>query len=111
LEVKENRMEIYDLLNLSAEGYENRNVNVFFQNDLFKTRVIALEPGGKVPECRMESYVLFYVVRGEVLLNKNGESSPLREGQVFISEPARISMESQAGARLMGVQIKTQNVG
>jgi hypothetical protein len=24
----ENRMEIFDLLNLSAEGYENRNVNV-----------------------------------------------------------------------------------
>jgi quercetin dioxygenase-like cupin family protein len=104
-------MEIYDLLNLSVEGYENRSVNVFYQNDLFKTRVIALEPGGIIPECKMESYVLFYMVRGEVLLKKNGESSPLREGQVFISEPALISMESQTGARLMGVQIKTQNVG
>ena len=59
----------------------------------------------------MESYVLFYVVQGEVLLHKNDESSPLREGQVFISEPAMISMESQAGARLMGVQIKTRNEG
>lgn len=104
-------MEIFDLLNLSAEGYENRNVNVFFQNDLFKTRVIALEPGGKIPECKMESYVMFYVVRGEVLLRKNGESSPLREGQVFISEPALIAMESVSGARLMGVQIRTQNAG
>lgn len=43
-------MEIFDLLNLSAESYENRNVNVFFQNDLFKARVIALEPDGKIPE-------------------------------------------------------------
>ena len=70
-----------------------------------------LSAGGKIPECRMESYVLFYVVQGEVLLHKNDESSPLREGQVFISEPAMISMESQAGARLMGVQIKTRNEG
>ena len=103
-------MEIFDLQNLSAEGYENRNVNVFYQNELFKARVIALDPGGKIPECRMESYVMFYVVSGEVLLRKNGESSPLREGQVFISEPALISMESTNGARLMGVQIRTQNL-
>lgn len=104
-------MEIFDLLNLSAESYENRNVNVFFQNDLFKARVIALEPDGKIPECKMESFVMFYVVRGEVLLRKNGESSPLREGQVFISEPALIAMESVSGARLMGVQIRTQKAG
>ena len=102
-------MEIFDLLDLKAKSYENRNVNVFYQNDLFKARVIALEPGGQIPECKMESYVMFYVVRGEVQLIKNGESSPLREGQVFISEPALISMESVNGARLMGVQIKTRD--
>ena len=104
-------MEIFDLVQQMAEGYENRGVNVFYQNDLFKTRVIVLSAGGKIPKCHMESYVLFYVVQGEVLLHKNDEASPLREGQVFISEPAMISMESQAGARLMGVQIKTRNEG
>lgn len=104
-------MEIFDLVRQTAEGYENRGVNVFYQNDLFKTRSIVLEAGGKIPACRMESYVMFYVVEGEVLLHKNEETSPLREEQVFISEPALISMESQAGARLMGVQIKTWNAG
>jgi quercetin dioxygenase-like cupin family protein len=103
-------MEIHDLLTFKAEGYDNRGVNVFYQNDLFKTRIIVLEAGGKIPECRMESYVMFYAVRGEVLLRKNEETSPLKEGQVFISEPAMISMETQAGARLMGVQIRAQNV-
>ena len=56
----------------------------------------------------MESYVMFYVVQGEVLLQKNGESSILKENQVFITEPALISMETTSGARLMGVQIKTR---
>lgn len=104
-------MEIFDLLKLSARGYENRDLNVFYQNDMFKARVIALESGGAISECRMESYVLFYVVSGEVLLTKNGECSPLKEDQVFISEPALISMSSVSGARLMGVQIMTQNAG
>ncbi|MDZ7797976.1 MAG: hypothetical protein U5N56_13495 [Candidatus Marinimicrobia bacterium] len=36
-------MKIVDLMELQAEGYEKRNVNVFFQNDLFKAVVIVLE--------------------------------------------------------------------
>ena len=101
-------MEIYDLMSLDAQGYENRQVNVFYQNEHFKTRVIVLEVGGKIPECQMDSYVMFYVVKGEVLLKKNDETSVLKENQVFITEPALLSMESKNGARLMGVQIKAQ---
>lgn len=105
---KESKMEIYDLISIAAEGYEKRQVNVFFKNDLFKTRAIVLEAGGKIPECQMDSYVMFYVVKGEVLLKKNEETSILKENQVFITEPALLSMESETGARLMGIQIKVQ---
>lgn len=99
-------MQIFDLMDFVAEGYENRGVNVFFQNDTFKTRVIVLEAGGIIPPCQMDTYVMFYVVKGEVILSKNDVSSILKENQVFITEPALISMESSFGARLMGVQIK-----
>lgn len=101
-------METFDLLNLEAEGYEKRNVNVFFENDLFKTRVIVLEPEQKIPECMMDSFVMFYVVKGEVLLRKNEESTILKENHVFITEPALLSMETRTGARLMGVQFKSR---
>lgn len=101
-------MEIFDLADMNAESYENRNVNVFFQNELFKARVIVLEAGGKIPQCQMDSFVMFYVVKGEVVLRKNSESSILRENQVFITEPALVSIESTNGARLMGIQIKNR---
>jgi len=101
-------MKIFDLMNLESEGYEQREKNVFFQNDLFKTRVIDLKPGGKIPDCQMDCFVMFYVVKGEVLLRKNDESATLKENQVFITEPALLSMETINGARLMGVQIKTK---
>jgi len=102
------QMEIYDLMELAAQGYENRLMNVFYQNDLFKTRVIILEAGGEIPACQMDTYVMFYVVKGEVLLRKNDETSVLRENQVFITEPALLSMTSESGARLMGIQIKVR---
>jgi quercetin dioxygenase-like cupin family protein len=101
-------MEIFDLMNLEADGYENRNVNVFYENELFKTRVIVLGKGEKIPKCQMASFVMFYVVKGEVLLRKNDESSILKENQVFITEPAMVSMETETGARLMGIQISTR---
>ena len=101
-------MKIFDLMNFKAEGYEKRNVNVFFENDLFKTRVIVLEPEQKIPECMMDSFVMFYVVKGEVLLRKNEESTILKENHVFITEPALLSMETRTGARLMGVQFKSR---
>ncbi|MCX6063518.1 MAG: hypothetical protein NTV26_04920 [Caldiserica bacterium] len=101
-------MEIFDLVNLESEAYERRQKNVFFQNDLFKTRVIDLKPGQKVPDCQMDCFVMFYVVKGKVLLRKNDESVTLKENQVLISEPALFSMETSDGARLMGVQIKTR---
>ncbi|PKM87188.1 MAG: hypothetical protein CVU85_06390 [Firmicutes bacterium HGW-Firmicutes-10] len=100
-------MEIFDLMNLQAQGYQNRKVNVLYQNDVFKTRVIVLEAKGKIPECQMDTHVMFYVVEGEVILHKNNEASVLKENQLFISEPALLSMESVTGARLMGVQIKS----
>ncbi|PKM58251.1 MAG: hypothetical protein CVU98_01860 [Firmicutes bacterium HGW-Firmicutes-3] len=101
-------MKIFDLMNLETESNENRSVNVFFQNDTFKTRVIVLEAGGEIPPCQMDIFVMFYVIKGEVVLRKNEESAILKENQVFISEPAWLSMDSKFGARLMGIQIKSQ---
>jgi hypothetical protein len=57
----------------------------------------------------METYVMFLVVEGEVLLKKNNETSVLKKDQVFISEPACLSMKSSKGARLMGIQIKKKD--
>ncbi|PKL25945.1 MAG: hypothetical protein CVV46_15565 [Spirochaetae bacterium HGW-Spirochaetae-2] len=102
-------MQIIDLMELEAQGYEKRQVNVFFQNDLFKARVIVLESGGRIPDCQMDSHVMFYVVEGEVRLSCNGKTSVLKEKQVFITEPALLSMESESGARLMGVQIRVRD--
>lgn len=99
-------MKIFDLMKLDVKSYEKRGVNVFFHNDKFKTRLIVLEAGGKISPCQMETFVLFYVLKGEVLLRKIKESSFLKENQIFITEPALLSMESASGARLMGIQIK-----
>jgi len=99
-------MEIFDLAGMAAEPHERRNINVFYQSERFKTRIISLEAGGKIPECVMESYVMFLVIKGEVRLNKGAETATLRENHLFISEPATLSMESVEGARLLGIQIK-----
>ena len=100
-------MEIFDLDQLAVNRYENKGMNVFYKNNRFKTRMIEIEPNGSIPQCLMESNVIFICLHGEVTIHKNEEVGTLSSHQVFISEPALIAMESIQGARLMGIQIKS----
>ncbi len=97
----------FDLMNLKVEDVENEGSNVFFQNDVFKTRLIVLKAGASISPCQMHTFVIFFVVEGEVVLKRNEESSVLKQNQIFITEPALLSMQSITGARLLGIQIKT----
>lgn len=99
-------MKIFDMMKLEAFSYEQREKNVFFQSDTFKIRIIELKPGQSMPKCKMDCYVLFYIVKGEVEIMKNDHLATLKENQVFITEPALLAMETKKGARIMGVQIK-----
>ena len=62
-----------------------------------------------MPECKMASYVMFYVVRGTAEVTVEKEKHHIKEGQVLITEPATLSMTTADGVRIMGVQITKNN--
>ena len=98
-------MKVFDLDEMIAHPYEEREKNVFYQAKEFKTRVIELPPGGGIPLCEMTEHVIFYVLDGEARVTINSEAVVLKEKQCLISEPATISMKTGSGAKLMGIQI------
>jgi quercetin dioxygenase-like cupin family protein len=104
-------MKTFDIANMKARTYENRDKNVFYQVPEFKTRIIELPSGGEMPTCEMPDHVVFYVVSGEAHVTVNGRTSRLSQGQCLISPPATFSMTSKAGAKIMGVQIAAQRKG
>jgi len=67
--------------------------------------MIELPPGGEMPACEMESYVLFYVIKGKAEVSVNAETTDLETGQCLITEPATLSMKTDNGVKIMGVQI------
>ena len=99
-------MPVYDLETMQAEGYEKRDKNVFFEHEVFKTRVIELNAGEGMPDCQMASFVIFVVLEGSVVVYKNNEPTTLKRHHVFITEPGLLSMHSETGAKLMGIQIQ-----
>ena len=99
-------MVVFDLLNTESFPHHLRDKNVFYQCKEFKTRIIALSPGQAIPECQMDSHVLFYVIKGSARIHVNGEESLLQENQVLITEPAVLSMETESGVKIMGIQIQ-----
>ena len=48
-------MKVFDLNEIAALPYEQRDKNVFYQTKEFKTRIIELPPGGEMPICEMAS--------------------------------------------------------
>jgi quercetin dioxygenase-like cupin family protein len=70
-----------------------------------KARIIELPPDGEIPIYEMLSYVIFYVIKGTAEAKVNQEKIILKEGQCLITEPATLSMKTQEGVKMMGIQI------
>lgn len=98
-------MEIFDFNKIIGFPYEERHKNVLYKTDAFKIRVIDLSPNGRMPDCEMDTHVVFVVMKGQVDIQVNGQVHSLSEKQSLASEPALFSMESRDGAKLMGIQI------
>ncbi|KXA95091.1 hypothetical protein AKJ36_01525 [candidate division MSBL1 archaeon SCGC-AAA259I07] len=94
-------MEVFDLKEMEPE----EKAEVFYNVDEFNSRLIDLPAGGKIPTCDMDSYVLFYVVNGKVTVTVDGEEKKLDEGDCLVTEPATLSMKTENGARVLGIQI------
>jgi len=102
---KEQAMEVFDLKRMEVHPFEERERNVLHRSRDFTARIISLPPGGGIPPCEMASHVIFTVIPGKVLVEADGEEAALEEGWCLISEPAVLSMRSDDGARVLGVQV------
>ena len=100
-----NKSVVFDLKGIPVFPFDEREKNVFFSGDGFKTRIIVLPAGGSMPECPMRTAVMFYVISGEVEVTVDGEVRHLGVGHCLIGEPGRYSMQTSVGARILGVQI------
>ncbi len=98
-------MKVFDLKAMASALYEERNKNVFYEAKEFKARIIELQAGGKIPNCEMASYVIFYVLSGSAEVSVNQKKTPIKEGQCLISDPSTISMMSDKGAKILGIQV------
>jgi len=102
-------MKVIDLKSTSAFPYEERDKNVLYRGDAFKTRIIELAEGEKLPPdepCEMASDVIFYIVSGRIGLSINDEYAEVTKDQCVISEPALYQMEAKEPSKLLGIQIQ-----
>ncbi len=99
-------MQVFNLKEMKSFEYEERNKNIFFKTEEFKVRIIELPPNGKMPSCEMASYVIFNVIDGSVEVQVNKQSAAIKEGQCLITAPATISMKTEDGVKIMGIQIE-----
>ncbi len=98
-------MKVFDLKGMAAHPFEERERNVLYRSQDFSARIISLPPGGAIAPCGMESNVVFLVISGVATVEADEVETQLEEGHCLITEPATISMRSETGARILGLQI------
>jgi len=98
-------MQVFDVKEMVAYPYEERDKNVFYKAKEFKARIIELQAGEEMPTCEMASYVIFYVIKGTAEVRVNQEKVNIKEGQCLITEPATLSMRTNDGVKIVGIQI------
>jgi len=98
-------MQIFDIKTMKSHPYNERDKNVFYKTDEFKARIIELPEGGEMPTCEMDSYVIFLVIKGTVDIKVNHQDAILKEGQCLITEPATLSMKTDSGVKMIGIQV------
>lgn len=95
-------MKIIDLENSIPEG----KTDVLTDSSKHKTRIIKLNSGDSIPECTMKDNVMFMVLDGEVDIYVNKDKSSIKKHFLAVIEPSVISMHSNTGALILGIQIK-----
>jgi len=98
-------MEIFDLNDSNVYPFEERDKNVLFQSGAFKVRLIQLEAGGEIPPCAMAMNVIFCVLRGKGIITVNDKTNQVKPHSLIVTPPATISMKSDEGMRVLGIQI------
>lgn len=77
-----------------------------YDRDEFKARYIQLPKGGSIPSCDMSCYVIFIVLEGDVEITVNEDKAILRDGKCLFSEPGIYSMNTEEGAKILGIQVQ-----
>jgi quercetin dioxygenase-like cupin family protein len=95
----------FDVAHMDAHEYDQGEKNVFYETPEFKMRVIYLAPGQSLPKCKMASHVVFICLKGEAEVSTGEKKTPLSTGQGLVIEPSTVSMKTDTGARLLGIQI------
>ncbi|MBS3815560.1 MAG: hypothetical protein KGY45_03235 [Hadesarchaea archaeon] len=98
-------MQVFDLKKIEPE----EKAQVLYKVGEFNARIINLPTNGQIPPCEMDSYVFFYVINGEIEVSVDGETETLDEQKFLITEPATLSMKTDNGAKILGIQIAENN--
>jgi len=98
-------VQVFDLKAMVSYPHEKRDKNVFYKAKEFKARIIELPPGGEMPTCEMASHVIFNVIKGAAEVTVNREKVTIKERQCLITEPATLSLRTNDGVKIMGIQV------
>jgi len=93
-------MKIYSLNKLIKFSPDQYTKHVFFETEKIKAQVVSLDAGQKIPPCRMERDVVFFIMEGKGKVIVDGEKKALEKFSWVYVPKEKNSRSIQAETRM-----------
>lgn len=100
-------MNVYSLNNLIEFSPGQYTKHVFFEREQIKAQVVTLDSGQRIPPCRMERDVVFFIMEGKGKIIVDGEERELEKfSWVYVAkEKNSRSIQAEARMAVLAMQI------
>ena len=104
--IKSQKMRIFEVASMIQFSQKGHTKSVFFDSDRIKAQVMGFEPGQRIPPCKMDRDVAFFVISGKGRIVVDGEEKKI-EKHSWIFVPKEIESRSlQADTRMSVLAIQ-----
>ncbi len=93
-------MNIYSLNSLIEFSPDHPTKHIFFEKEKMKAQVVTLDSGQRIPPCRMERDVVFFIMEGKGRIIVDGEEKELEKFFWIFVPKEKNSRSIQAETRM-----------
>ena len=99
-------MKIFDIASMIQFVQKGHTKSVFFDSDKIKAQLMGFEPGQRIPPCKMDRDVVFFVMSGKGRIIVDGAEEKIKKHSWVSVPKEKESRSLQADTRMSVLAIQ-----
>ena len=99
-------MQIFEIARMIQFSQKGHTKSVFHDSNKIKAQVMGFEPGQRIPPCKMDRDVIFFVLSGSGTIIVDGEEEKIKKHSWIFIPKEKESRSLQADTRMSVLAIQ-----